>query len=124
MIQVTHNLTHVDCVFHKGNFSHKFFFANLCHENFRLHVAKATYIVCDITVHQVLSKPWRLSTSQTPTQQLGKINYNDQPWRATSGGGFGPVMFVCMCVCCLCMCMHMCLLCVFTHAHAYTVYVC
>ena len=40
---------------------------------------------------QVLSEPWRLSTSQTPTQQLGKIDYNNFPKRVTSGGGFGPV---------------------------------
>ena len=49
------------------------------------------YIMLGNSCVQVLSEPWRLSTSQTPTQQLGKIDYNSNPKRATSGGGFGPV---------------------------------
>lgn len=40
---------------------------------------------------KVLSEPWRLSTSQTPTQQRGIMDYNNKPHNITSGGGFGPV---------------------------------
>lgn len=40
---------------------------------------------------KVLGEPWRLSTSQTPTQQTGKLDYNSYPDRIAAGGGFGPV---------------------------------
>ncbi|MGH0148718.1 UNVERIFIED_CONTAM: hypothetical protein FKN15_013962 [Acipenser sinensis] len=40
---------------------------------------------------QVLSEPWRLSTSQTPQQQLNMIDLNKYPQYISAGGGFGPV---------------------------------
>uniref|UniRef100_A0AAR2JS45 carnitine O-palmitoyltransferase n=1 Tax=Pygocentrus nattereri TaxID=42514 RepID=A0AAR2JS45_PYGNA len=40
---------------------------------------------------EVLSEPWRLSTSQTPLQQLDLFNLKKNPEYVTSGGGFGPV---------------------------------
>lgn len=40
---------------------------------------------------QVLSEPWRLSTSQTPLQQLELFDLAKHPEYVTSGGGFGPV---------------------------------
>ncbi|KAM6303008.1 carnitine O-palmitoyltransferase 1, muscle isoform [Podargus strigoides] len=40
---------------------------------------------------QVLSEPWRLSTSQTPQQQLGLFDLNRFPDHVSTGGGFGPV---------------------------------
>lgn len=40
---------------------------------------------------KVLQEPWRLSTSQTPSQQTGKLDYNTHPDRISGGGGFGPV---------------------------------
>ncbi|XP_040452496.1 carnitine O-palmitoyltransferase 1, muscle isoform [Falco naumanni] len=40
---------------------------------------------------QVLSEPWRLSTSQTPQQQLKMFDLNKYPDYVSSGGGFGPV---------------------------------
>ena len=40
---------------------------------------------------KVLQEPWRLSTSQTPTQQTGRLDYNNHPERISGGGGFGPV---------------------------------
>ena len=40
---------------------------------------------------KVLQEPWRLSTSQTPTQQTGHIDYNKHPERISGGGGFGSV---------------------------------
>ena len=40
---------------------------------------------------QVLSEPWRLSTSQTPQQQLKMFDLNKYPDHVSSGGGFGPV---------------------------------
>ncbi|XP_029471098.1 carnitine O-palmitoyltransferase 1, muscle isoform [Rhinatrema bivittatum] len=40
---------------------------------------------------QVLSEPWRLSTSQTPQQQLKLVDLEKHPDLVSSGGGFGPV---------------------------------
>uniref|UniRef100_A0A673MNB8 carnitine O-palmitoyltransferase n=1 Tax=Sinocyclocheilus rhinocerous TaxID=307959 RepID=A0A673MNB8_9TELE len=40
---------------------------------------------------EVLSEPWRLSTSQTPLQQVDLFDIKRHPEYVTSGGGFGPV---------------------------------
>ncbi|XP_067674607.1 carnitine O-palmitoyltransferase 1, liver isoform-like isoform X2 [Haliotis asinina] len=40
---------------------------------------------------EVLSEPWRLSTSQTPHQQTDKLDLKKFPDRICAGGGFGPV---------------------------------
>ncbi|NXN99271.1 CPT1B palmitoyltransferase, partial [Rhinopomastus cyanomelas] len=40
---------------------------------------------------QVLSEPWRLSTSQTPQQQLRMFDLAKHPDHVSTGGGFGPV---------------------------------
>lgn len=40
---------------------------------------------------QVLSEPWKLSTSQTPQQQLNLVDINKFPKHVGAGGGFGPV---------------------------------
>lgn len=40
---------------------------------------------------EVLSEPWRLSTSQTPHGQTSRIDLKDHPNCISAGGGFGPV---------------------------------
>ncbi|XP_026181716.1 carnitine O-palmitoyltransferase 1, liver isoform [Mastacembelus armatus] len=40
---------------------------------------------------QVLSEPWRLSTSQTPVQQMELFDLKNHPDFISLGGGFGPV---------------------------------
>ncbi|XP_010782003.1 carnitine O-palmitoyltransferase 1, liver isoform-like [Notothenia coriiceps] len=40
---------------------------------------------------EVLSDPWRLSTSQTPLQQMELFDLVKYPEYVSSGGGFGPV---------------------------------
>ncbi|XP_033740460.1 carnitine O-palmitoyltransferase 1, liver isoform-like isoform X1 [Pecten maximus] len=40
---------------------------------------------------EVLSEPWRLSTSQTPHQQTNKLDLVKHPEHISAGGGFGPV---------------------------------
>ncbi|KAK2147018.1 hypothetical protein LSH36_573g01026 [Paralvinella palmiformis] len=40
---------------------------------------------------EVLSEPWRLSTSQTPHQQTDKLDLAKHPELISAGGGFGPV---------------------------------
>ncbi|XP_072290490.1 carnitine O-palmitoyltransferase 1, liver isoform isoform X2 [Eucyclogobius newberryi] len=42
-------------------------------------------------LREVLSEPWRLSTSQTPLQQVELFDLIKHPEYVTSGGGFGPV---------------------------------
>lgn len=43
---------------------------------------------------QVLSEPWRLSTSQTPVQQVELFDMVNHPEYISCGGGFGPVSVV------------------------------
>lgn len=40
---------------------------------------------------EVLSEPWKLSTSQTPHGQTTRINLKKFPNCISAGGGFGPV---------------------------------
>lgn len=40
---------------------------------------------------QVLSEPWRLSTSQTAQFQIGMFDPKKYPNHLGAGGGFGPV---------------------------------
>lgn len=40
---------------------------------------------------EVLSEPWRLSTSQTPHGQTDKLDPSKNPDFISAGGGFGPV---------------------------------
>ncbi|GAU97629.1 hypothetical protein RvY_08895 [Ramazzottius varieornatus] len=40
---------------------------------------------------EVLSEPWRLSTSQTPQTQTGRTDVTKRPEEISPGGGFGPV---------------------------------
>lgn len=40
---------------------------------------------------EVLSEPWRLSTSQTPHGQTSKLDLHKHPECISAGGGFGPV---------------------------------
>lgn len=42
-------------------------------------------------LNKVLSEPWRLSTSQTPVQQLELFDLINHPEFVSLGGGFGPV---------------------------------
>ncbi|KAE8616982.1 hypothetical protein XENTR_v10008942 [Xenopus tropicalis] len=42
-------------------------------------------------LQKVLSEPWRLSTSQTPQQQLKLFDLDKFPDHVSAGGGFGPV---------------------------------
>lgn len=49
---------------------------------------KSCWFICDL---QVLSEPWRLSTSQTPVQQMELFDLVNHPEFISLGGGFGPV---------------------------------
>ncbi|XP_063145343.1 carnitine O-palmitoyltransferase 1, liver isoform isoform X2 [Candoia aspera] len=55
---------------------------------FCLYVVSKYLAVESPFLKEVLAEPWRLSTSQTPQQQ---IDLNKNPEMESSGGGFGPV---------------------------------
>lgn len=42
-------------------------------------------------LQEALKEPWKLSTSQTATQQMKKTDFVKNPGLRTAGGGFGPV---------------------------------
>uniref|UniRef100_A0A673XYV0 carnitine O-palmitoyltransferase n=1 Tax=Salmo trutta TaxID=8032 RepID=A0A673XYV0_SALTR len=50
---------------------------------------------------EVLSEPWRLSTSQTPLQQVELFDLARHPEYVSSGGGFGPFCYTTQCHKCL-----------------------
>ncbi|TEA11765.1 hypothetical protein DBR06_SOUSAS6910261 [Sousa chinensis] len=58
---------------------------------FCLYVVSKYLAVDSPFLKEVLSEPWRLSTSQTPQQQVELFNLERNPEYVSSGGGFGPV---------------------------------
>uniref|UniRef100_A0A8C2S8H2 Carnitine O-palmitoyltransferase 1, muscle isoform n=1 Tax=Capra hircus TaxID=9925 RepID=A0A8C2S8H2_CAPHI len=58
---------------------------------FCLYVVSKYLAVDSPFLKEVLSEPWRLSTSQTPPQQVELFNLDRNPDYVSSGGGFGPV---------------------------------
>lgn len=62
-------------------------------KSFPLACVLKTSVMSMRFVFQVLSEPWRLSTSQTPQQQLNLVDINKFPKYVGAGGGFGPVSY-------------------------------
>lgn len=58
---------------------------------FCLYVVSKYLEVDSPFLKEVLSEPWKLSTSQTPVGQAGLWNPKDHPDAFSAGGGFGPV---------------------------------
>ncbi|XP_038619952.1 carnitine O-palmitoyltransferase 1, liver isoform [Tachyglossus aculeatus] len=58
---------------------------------FCLYVVSKYLAVESPFLKEVLSEPWRLSTSQTPQQQVDLFDLERCPEYVSSGGGFGPV---------------------------------
>uniref|UniRef100_A0A673TF30 carnitine O-palmitoyltransferase n=1 Tax=Suricata suricatta TaxID=37032 RepID=A0A673TF30_SURSU len=58
---------------------------------FCLYVVSKYLAVDSPFLKEVLSEPWRLSTSQTPQQQVELFDLERNPEYVSSGGGFGPV---------------------------------
>ncbi|XP_073514133.1 carnitine O-palmitoyltransferase 1, liver isoform isoform X1 [Phyllobates terribilis] len=58
---------------------------------FCLYVVSKYLGVDSAFLKEVLSEPWRLSTSQTPQQQVHLFQLEKYPENVSSGGGFGPV---------------------------------
>lgn len=58
---------------------------------FCLYVVSKYLAVDSPFLKEVLSEPWRLSTSQTPQQQVELFDFEKNPEYVSCGGGFGPV---------------------------------
>lgn len=58
---------------------------------FCLYVVSKYLEVDSPFLKEVLSEPWRLSTSQTPHGQTGRMDLDKHPNCISAGGGFGPV---------------------------------
>ena len=58
---------------------------------FCLYVVSKYLEVDSPFLKEVLSEPWRLSTSQTPHGQTTKLDLAKHPDCLSAGGGFGPV---------------------------------
>ncbi|XP_042531921.1 carnitine O-palmitoyltransferase 1, liver isoform [Dipodomys spectabilis] len=58
---------------------------------FCLYVVSKYLAVDSPFLKEVLSEPWRLSTSQTPHQQVELFDLVNNPHYVSGGGGFGPV---------------------------------
>ncbi|VTJ51194.1 Hypothetical predicted protein [Marmota monax] len=58
---------------------------------FCLYVVSRYLAVDSPFLKEVLSEPWRLSTSQTPQQQVELFDLERNPEYVSGGGGFGPV---------------------------------
>lgn len=58
---------------------------------FCLYVVSKYLEVDSPFLNEVLSEPWRLSTSQTPHGQTSKLDLTKNPDCISAGGGFGPV---------------------------------
>lgn len=58
---------------------------------FCLYVVSKYLAVDSPFLKEVLSEPWRLSTSQTPQQQVELFDFEKNPDYVSCGGGFGPV---------------------------------
>lgn len=58
---------------------------------FCLYVVSKYLEVDSPFLKEVLSEPWRLSTSQTPHGQTSKMDLKKHPECISAGGGFGPV---------------------------------
>jgi carnitine O-palmitoyltransferase 1 len=58
---------------------------------FTLYVVSKYLDIDSPFLKEVLSEPWRLSTSQTPHQQTDKLDLENNPNMISAGGGFGPV---------------------------------
>lgn len=58
---------------------------------FCLYIVSKYFGIDSPFLKKVLSEPWKLSTSQTPQQQLNLVDINKFPKYVGAGGGFGPV---------------------------------
>ncbi|XP_078064636.1 carnitine O-palmitoyltransferase 1, liver isoform-like, partial [Mustelus asterias] len=76
---------------HQSLYRHAMTGAGIDRHLFCLYVVSKYLGVESPFLKEVLSEPWKLSTSQTPHQLLELVDLNRFPEYVSSGGGFGPV---------------------------------
>ncbi|XP_048462975.1 carnitine O-palmitoyltransferase 1, liver isoform isoform X2 [Rhincodon typus] len=76
---------------HQDLYRHAMTGAGIDRHLFCLYVVSKYLGVESPFLKEVLSEPWKLSTSQTPHQLLDLVDVNRFPQYVSSGGGFGPV---------------------------------
>lgn len=85
------NLFHKACEYHVNQYRNAMTGKGVDRHIFCLYVV-SKYLELDIPfLKEVLSEPWRLSTSQTPASQTNLIDFTKHPEFISAGGGFGPV---------------------------------
>uniref|UniRef100_A0A3P8XNV0 carnitine O-palmitoyltransferase n=1 Tax=Esox lucius TaxID=8010 RepID=A0A3P8XNV0_ESOLU len=76
---------------HQSLYRHAMTGAGIDRHLFCLYVVSKYLGVESPFLNEVLSEPWRLSTSQTPVQQVELFDLVNHPEYVSCGGGFGPV---------------------------------
>ncbi|XP_069461399.1 carnitine O-palmitoyltransferase 1, liver isoform-like isoform X2 [Ambystoma mexicanum] len=76
---------------HQMLYRHAMTGAGIDRHLFCLYVVSKYLKVDSPFLNEVLSEPWRLSTSQTPIQQVELFDLVNHPQYISCGGGFGPV---------------------------------
>ncbi|XP_017785605.1 PREDICTED: carnitine O-palmitoyltransferase 1, liver isoform isoform X2 [Nicrophorus vespilloides] len=79
------------CVTHQKGYQDAMCGKGIDRHLFCLYVVSKYLEVDSPFLQKVLSEPWRLSTSQTPHGQTGRIDLKKHPKCISAGGGFGPV---------------------------------
>ncbi|CAL4066368.1 unnamed protein product [Meganyctiphanes norvegica] len=79
------------CVQHQRGYQDAMVGRGIDRHLFCLYVISKYLEVDSPFLSEVLSEPWRLSTSQTPHGQTDKMDLSKNPNCISAGGGFGPV---------------------------------
>lgn len=79
------------CVQHQRGYQDAMCGKGIDRHLFCLYVVSKYLEVDSPFLKEVLSEPWRLSTSQTPHGQTSKLDLAKHPDCISAGGGFGPV---------------------------------
>jgi carnitine O-palmitoyltransferase 1 len=85
------SLFRVACDYHQTQYRNSMTGKGVDRHLFCLYVVSRYLEIDTPFLKEVLSEPWRLSTSQTPTAQTSNLDYKKYPEFCGAGGGFGPV---------------------------------
>uniref|UniRef100_A0AAY4A6L0 carnitine O-palmitoyltransferase n=1 Tax=Denticeps clupeoides TaxID=299321 RepID=A0AAY4A6L0_9TELE len=91
LLDVCHRLFRMACDKHQNLYRMAMTGAGIDRHLFCLYVVSKYLGEESPFLKEVLSDPWRLSTSQTPFQQVELFDMVNHPEYITCGGGFGPV---------------------------------
>lgn len=86
-------LLKVACTRHQAGYIEAMCGAGVDRHLFCLYVVSKYLKVDSPFLQEAVSEPWRLSTSQSPLGQIGKIDFKKTPGLLNPGAGFGPVTY-------------------------------